>query len=168
MLPIPHSFTLDVLTLSPQALKEKGVRLLLADLDNTLVAYGGTEPSENLHAWKKALEEENITLFILSNSRKPGRVEDFAEKLQVPFKTHAGKPKKSAYRDVLEKYQVKPEECLMVGDQIFTDVLGARAMNIPVILVKPLALYDNFGRILRYYVLETPFRTIGKKRKFLS
>lgn len=164
MLPIPHGYTTDILSLDPKVLREKGVRLVLADLDNTLVPYGGTQPSPQLHAWKNALLQEDIRLFILSNSRKPGRVEDFAEKLQVPFRTHAGKPKKSAYLPVLAEYQLTPQDCLMIGDQIFTDILGAVRMNIPAILVRPVALHDHLGRMLRFYVLEAPFRGKGKKQ----
>ncbi len=163
MLPIPQGFTTDITTLQASSLKSKGIALVLADLDNTLVSYGGTEPPEKIVAWKNALAQENIPLFILSNSRKPGRVEDFAQKLQVPYKTRAGKPRKSAFADVLAQYQVQPQQTLMVGDQIFTDILGATSMGIPAVLVRPVALHDHFGRMLRYYLLEAPFRSLAKK-----
>lgn len=163
MLPIPQGFTTDITSLEAHYLKSKGITLVLADLDNTLVSYGGTEPPEKIVAWKNALAQEGITLFILSNSRKSGRVEGFAEKLQVPYKTRSGKPRKSAYSDVLEKYKVQPQQTLMVGDQIFTDILGARSLDISAVLVRPVALHDHFGRMLRYYLLEAPFRCLGKK-----
>ena len=73
--------------ISPKALAEKGVRLVLADLDNTLVPYGVAEPNHQVRAWKAALEAAGITLFILSNSRKPGRAQNFAQalvKLLIP------------------------------------------------------------------------------------
>lgn len=163
MLPIPHGFTTDVTSLSPKALKAKGIALVLADLDNTLVSYGGTEPPQHIIQWKNELAQEQITLHILSNSRKPGRVEDFAQKLQVPYKTKAGKPRKSAYSDVLTQYQLSQSQVLMVGDQIFTDIWGARGRNLYAVLVRPVALHDHFGRMLRYYILEAPFRALGNK-----
>ena len=81
--PIPRGVYPSVTDISPQALAEKGVRLVLADLDNTLAAYKVTQPPAEVVAWKEALEASGIQLFLLSNSRKPGRAQKFAEKLGV-------------------------------------------------------------------------------------
>lgn len=151
--------------LEPKKLKAKGIRFLLADLDNTLVSYGETHPTPQVIQWKKALDAEGITLFILSNSRKKGRVDVFAQALDVPFQAWSGKPKKKGYRSALQTLKATPQECLMVGDQIFTDILGATRMGIPAILVKPIH-FANVGQVLRYHILETPFRLAGKNNTF--
>ena len=75
---IPRGVYPAVTQISPKALAEKGVRLVLADLDNTLVPYKETEPTRAVRTWKDALAAEGITLFLLSNSRKPGRPHGFA------------------------------------------------------------------------------------------
>ena len=92
--PIPRGVYPSVTHISPSELAAKGVRLVLADLDNTLVPYHVTEPSPEVAAWAAELAEQGIQLFLLSNSRKPGRAQKFAEQLGIPYQGHSGKPKK--------------------------------------------------------------------------
>ena len=164
--PIPRGVYPSVTAISPQALAEKGVKLVLADLDNTLVPYKVTEVPPAVAAWKEELEAHGIELFLLSNSRKPGRAQKFAEKLGIPYQGHSGKPKKAGYRKAMERMGVSPEQTVMVGDQIFTDTLGANNAGVTPLLVEPIRLAGNPGRYIRYAV-ETPFREIGKRRPFL-
>ena len=144
---IPRGVYPAVTQISPKALAEKGVRLVLADLDNTLVPYGVTEPPEEIVAWKQALEAQGIQLFLLSNS-------------------HAGKPKREGFFRAMERMGVTPDQTVMVGDQIFTDVLGANRSGVTPLLVKPIRLAGNPGRYIRYAV-ETPFRLLGRWRPFV-
>lgn len=163
---IPQGFYPSFTALEPAALAAKGVKLVLADLDNTLVPYKVPAPNEQVVAWKNALEAQGIQLFILSNSRKPGRAQRFAEALGVPFQGHSGKPKKQGYLTAMERMGAKPSETVMVGDQIFTDILGANNAGVTPLLVRPIRLAGNPGRYVRYAV-ETPFRLLGKGRAFL-
>jgi len=164
--PIPRGVYPSVTDISPQALADKGIRLVLADLDNTLAPYKVIQPSPEVLAWKAALEEAGITLFLLSNSRKPGRAQRFAEQLGIPWQGHSGKPKRTGYLRAMERMGVGPEETVMVGDQIFTDTLGANRAGVTPLLVQPIRLAGNPGRYLRYAV-ETPFRLLGRGRAFL-
>lgn len=167
-LPIPQGIYPDFHALDPKRLAQKGIRLVLADLDNTLVAYGVTLPTPEVIAWKNALKEEGITLYILSNSRRAGRVETFANALNVPYQGWSGKPKKKGYRSALLKTGFTPQQTVMVGDQIFTDILGATRMGITPLLLEPIQLAGNPGRYVRYYLLEAPFRSAGRNRTFFS
>ena len=164
--PLPRGVYPAVTSIDPRALAGRGIRLLLADLDNTLVPYRVTEPSVEVVAWKKALEENGIQLFLLSNSRKPGRAQRFAEKLGIPYQGHSGKPKRGGYLRAMERMGCTPEQTVMVGDQIFTDTLGANNAGVIPLLVEPIRLAGNPGRYLRYAV-ETPFRVLGRRRAFL-
>ncbi len=164
--PVPRGVYPSVTDISPQALAERGIKLVLADLDNTLVPYKVTQPPPELTAWKEELESCGIRLFLLSNSRKPGRAQKFAEKLGIPFQGHSGKPKKAGYLRAMERMGVTPEQTVMVGDQIFTDTLGANNAGVAPLLVQPIRLAGNPGRYVRYAV-ETPFRLLGKRRPFL-
>ena len=164
--PIPRGVYPSVTDISPKALAGKGVKLVLADLDNTLVPYQVTEPSPAVAAWKEGLEAQGIRLFLLSNSRRPGRAQRFAERLGIPYQGHSGKPKRAGYRRAMERMGAAPEETVMVGDQIFTDTLGANRAGVTPLLVEPIRLAGNPGRYLRYAV-ETPFRLLGKRRPFL-
>lgn len=163
---IPRGVYPAVLDIQPAALKAKGIKLVLADLDNTLVPYKVPEPTPEVVAWKEALEAEGIQLFLLSNSRKPNRARHFAEVLGIPYQGHSGKPKRGGYFRALERMGCKAEEAVMVGDQIFTDILGANRAGVIPLMVEPIRLAGNPGRYIRYAV-EIPFRELGKRRPFL-
>lgn len=164
--PIPQGFYPSVTALDPKKLRAKGITLVLADLDNTLVAYKVPAPTPEVVAWKEALHREGIDLFLLSNSRKPGRAQHFAQVLGIPYLGHAGKPRQAGYRKAMERMNRSSEETVMVGDQIFTDTLGANRAGITPLLIRPIRLAGNPGRYVRYAV-ETPFRLLGKRRAFL-
>ena len=164
--PIPRGVYPSVTHISPQALAARGIRLVLADLDNTLVPYKVTRPPDKIVAWKEELKANGIELFLLSNSRKPGRAQKFAEQLGIPCQGHSGKPKKAGYLRTMERMGCTPGETVMMGDQIFTDTLGANNAGVTPLLVQPIRLAGNPGRYIRYAV-ETPFRLLGKRRPFL-
>ena len=163
---IPCGVYDSIYDISPKAPARKGIKLVLADLDNTLIPYQDTDPRPEIFAWKEALEAEGIALFLLSNSRKPIRPKHFAEQLDIPYQGHSGKPKKKGYLRAMERMNCKPEETVMIGDQIFTDTLGAHNAGVTPLLVKPIRLAGNPGRYLRY-AGETPFRMLGRGRAFI-
>jgi len=160
---VPDCLVRSIYSLPPQRLKAAGVRLVLADLDNTLAPYEEPLPSPALRAWKAALEAEGVTLFVVSNSRKSRRCPDFCAALDIPFVRHAGKPGTKGFQEALRQTGCKPEEAVMVGDQIFTDIWGANRAGIATVLTKPLAWGRNPGRILRY-AAETPFRLLSHQK----
>ena len=155
--PIPQGVYPSVTALDPKALRAKGITLVLADLDNTLAPYKVLEPDLEVAAWKEALEREGIQLFILSNSRKPGRAQKYAEALGVPFQGHSGKPKKAGYLRAMERMGREPRETVMVGDQIFTDILGANWAGMKSILLEPENCEDSLSFRFRR-ALERPVR----------
>lgn len=160
---IPDGVYPSILAIQPEALAARGVKLLLADLDNTLAKYGQPEPDEAVRAWKAALDGAGVSLFLLSNSRKPTRAKHFAEALGIPYQGHAGKPKRLGFQTAMERMGCTPAQTAMVGDQIFTDILGAKRSGILALMVEPIELAGNPGRYLRYGV-ETPFRALGKRK----
>lgn len=160
---IPGQVLGSIYDLEPEALRAAGISLVLADLDNTLAPYEDRLPSPALIAWKEKLEENGVTLFVVSNSRKSRRCPDFCAALGVGCVRHAGKPGVKGFREALAQTGRKAEEAVMVGDQIFTDTLGANRAEIKTVLVRPMAWGKNPGRVLRY-AIETPFRLLGKRR----
>lgn len=153
---IPKERYKNIYQMDPQALYTRGIRLLLLDLDNTIAPYGSKGPTPQLVDWIGKLQAAGVLPFILSNSRKPTRVQEFARALGIPFLRRAGKPKKAGFLAALQQMKVEKEQAAMVGDQIFTDILGANRTGIYSILVNPLRM-DTIFRLLRYG-LETPFR----------
>ena len=160
---IPDRVTASIYDLSPSALREAGIRLVLADLDNTLTPYEESLPSPRLREWKEALEGAGITLFVVSNSRKSRRCPYFCQALGIPYVRHAGKPGTKGFREALEQSGIPAEQAIMVGDQIFTDILGGNRAGVTTVLVHPMAWGKNPGRLLRY-AAETPFRLLGKRK----
>ena len=160
---LPHWWGRSVFDIDPAALARRGITLLLADLDNTLVPYGVPEPTAEIRAWKETLAAAGVTLFILSNNRHPQRPERFANALGVPFLGHAGKPKPGGFYRAMEQMDRASAQTAIVGDQIFTDILGGRSAGVLTLLVEPIRLAGNPGRYLRYAV-EWPFRALTKRR----
>ena len=153
----------NIYDITGEALARRGIRLLLADLDNTLVPYGVPLPDERLRAWRDELKEHGVTLFILSNNRHESRPRIFAQALDVPYIGHAGKPKTPSFFAAMEQMGATREQTAIIGDQIFTDVLGGNRAGVATILVRPIRLAGNPGRYLRYAV-EVPFRLLSKGR----
>ena len=159
---VPAYYFSDIYAIDLACLRARGVKLLLADLDNTLVPYGVAEPNHQVRAWKAALEAAGITLFILSNSRRPGRAQRFAQALGVPYEGHAGKPKRGGFQRAMARMGVTPEETAIVGDQIFTDVFGGNRMGALTCYVQ--TLDRHFFWINVRYQIERGFIERGKRR----
>lgn len=160
---VPCHLAESIYWLVPQRLREAGIRLVLADLDNTLAPYEESLPSPALRQWKEELEANGITLFVVSNSRKSRRCPDFCAALGIPYVRHAGKPGTKGFRAALAQTGIPAGQAIMVGDQIFTDTLGANRAGITTVLVRPMAWGKNPGRRLRY-AIETPFRLAAMAR----
>ena len=160
---IPDGVYPSIYQIDGPALNRRGITLLLADLDNTLAKYGQPEPDQDLRAWKDALAAAGVELFLLSNSRKPRRAEHFARALGIPFLGHAGKPKSGGFLKAMAQMGRTPAQTAMVGDQIFTDILGAKRTGVLALMVEPIQLAGNPGRYHRSAV-EQPIRALGRRR----
>lgn len=124
--------------LTPDVLDEHGLLGLLLDLDETLLPAGAAVPSEQVRAWAAALRGDGIGLAIVSNGT-PERVASVGAALSVPAAALAGKPSRRAYRRGLEALDLPAHAVAMVGDQLFTDVLGAHLAGLRSVLVSPLS-----------------------------
>jgi hypothetical protein len=160
---VPKQLCRSIYTLDLDRLQRRGIKVLFADLDNTLARYAERTPSPQVREWKRALEAHGIRLFVLSNSRKATRADEFCRQLDIPYLKHAGKPKKAGFQRALTLNEVTAQEAAIVGDQIFTDILGGNRSEVHSILVHPLAI-DNVFRAIRYGV-ETPFRLLCRDRE---
>ncbi|MDZ7800372.1 MAG: YqeG family HAD IIIA-type phosphatase [Trueperaceae bacterium] len=123
--------------LTPAVLGAHGLRGLLLDLDETLQAADASTPSEEVRAWTDGMRRAGIALAIVSNGTR-ARVAAAREALDVPALALAGKPRRRAYQRGLDLLGRDPAEVAMVGDQLFTDVLGAHSAGLGTVLVTPL------------------------------
>ena len=148
-----------------ELLHSRGITLLMLDFDNTIVPYTTSTPTDAMHHWLDAMAKSNIKLCVVSNSHKD-RVKIFCKKYGIDCITHANKPFSKGIQECLEKYQVSPTECALVGDQIFTDTLGANCTGVTSILVKAI---DNHNIWLKLrHVAEMPFILMARKRRIVK
>lgn len=151
-----------VTELTPALLQQRGIKLLMLDFDNTIVPYTTNEPTEEMAAWLNGMRESPIQICVVSNSKRD-RVKVFCKAYGIDCITHAKKPFSKGIRECLARYGLPAAACALVGDQIYTDVLGANCAGVQSILVKAI---DNHNFWLKArHVLELPWIFIARKRR---
>ena len=156
---LPRAIFPALTQISPDYLRRQGIRLLMLDFDNTIVPYTTSEPTPEMAAWLGAMQASGIGLCVVSNSRKP-RVVTFCEKYGLDCITHAKKPFSRGIRACLTRFSLEPARCALVGDQIYTDVLGANCAGVQSILIS--AIHNHTIWLKLRHVAELPFIAIGK------
>ena len=159
---LPKIITDAVTDLTPEFLHSRNIRLLMMDFDNTIVPYTTNIPTEAVDAWLKAMAASDIKLCVVSNSKRD-RVKKFCAGYGIDCITHARKPFSKGIRQCLERYGIPASECALVGDQIYTDTLGANGCKVTSILVTAI---DNHNFWLKArHVLELPFIFAARNRR---
>ena len=153
MLLKPDLMVNNVHALTPALLHEHGIRALMVDLDDTLVASNHDRMDSEFKAWVTNLD---IPLVILSNGH-PARVRKWSQELGVRGLALVGKPFWFAFRRGLRLLGSRAEDTAMVGDQLFTDVFGANLAGLKSVLVTPLSPgglpHTRLARRLEAYIL---------------
>ena len=133
----PNLYYKKVEEITIETLLKNKIKLLILDVDNTLIDYY-KNLSEEVKQWTKEMKGQGIKLYILSNTNNKEKVETVAKELQIPYKYFAMKPLKKGFKNIQKETNIKPENIAVVGDQIFTDVLGGNRSNMFTILVDPI------------------------------
>ncbi len=144
---LPSEHVKSVFDIQPQALKKRGIKGIITDLDNTLVAWDVKDATPEVIQWFKLMKDHDIKVTIISNNNKE-RVEIFSEPLSTPFVYSARKPLSNAFKTVAREMEVKKKEVVVIGDQLLTDVLGGNLSGFYTILVVPIVQTD--GKITRF------------------
>ena len=142
--------------LTPELLGSLGIRLLIVDIDNTLVPYTEKLPTDEVKRWIGGLREAGIETAILSNNNAE-RVALFSGGLGVFAIPKSGKPKKRAVKVVTEHFGIPEAETALLGDQLFTDVLCGRRAGVYTVLTD--RINDKESAFIRFKrLLEKPIR----------
>ncbi len=155
----------SVCDITPSLLQDLGVKGLLLDIDNTLTTHDNPVPAPGVEAWVARMRDAGIAMCLVSNNHSP-RVEPFARRLGLDFVCEGKKPLSKGYREALRRMALSKKEVAVVGDQIFTDVLGANLFHVPCIFVFPMEMErTRFFKLKRK--LEIPFlpRKIYEEQK---
>lgn len=145
---IPGTRVNSIHDINLDQLYKQGVRGIITDLDNTLVGAKVALPSSEVTQWFAELKERGFQVVIVSNNRYE-RVRIFSEPLGIPFIHKAKKPTNKAFREGLRLMALQPNQAVVIGDQLLTDVLGGNRMGLHTVLVTPIALQDE-GRVTRF------------------
>lgn len=127
-----------------ESLWEQGKRLILLDVDNTLVEWRGEKFSEGVLGWLAAARARGLELCILSNTRNPTRLIRLADQLKIHVMSGRFKPSRAMFMQALAKFQVTSAQAVMIGDQLFTDILGSNRSGIDAIWIRQLS-HREFG-----------------------
>ena len=131
----PTLYLGSVTDLTPERLQRWGVRGLILDVDNTLTTHDNPVPPPKVLRWLETMREHHIEMMILSNN-SPERVRPFANILRMGFTANAKKPLPGGYRRAAAKMGLAKRQVAVVGDQIFTDVLGGNLFGVRTVLVQ--------------------------------
>ncbi len=130
--------------ISIELLKKLKVSALLLDVDNTLSTHHGEVLTEGLVEWINNMQQNGIKLLVLSNS-KERFVKPIADKIALDYVSSGHKPLPNGFLRGISRLNVNAENAAVVGDQIFTDVLGGNAVRLKTILLTPIKLEDKLG-----------------------
>ena len=159
---LPSIIIESITELTPDFLAQRGIELLMLDFDNTIVPYTTDIPEPLMEQWIYDMKQSDIKLCIVSNSTNQ-RVPIFCKNYGLDCITHAKKPFPKGIRECLKKYGLPANKCALAGDQIFTDVMGARGCGVTAILVTAI---DNHNIWLKLrHVAELPFIAMAHKRR---
>jgi uncharacterized protein len=134
----PNQHLNSIFELDPQELQSLGIKGVIADMDNTLVPWNDRSVPPRLARWLAGLKNEGFRLCIVSNNTADKGAE-LARELDIPAFWYAIKPRRRAFRKALREMDLSAEEVAVIGDQIFTDVLGGNRVGLYTILVTPIS-----------------------------
>jgi HAD superfamily phosphatase (TIGR01668 family) len=131
----------SVLTIDPQQLTGEGIRGVILDLDNTVIAWDAAVPSAAVREWVDRLRQAGLKACIVSNNFM-GRAQAIGEILGIPVVRAAVKPTPWAFRKAMTIMGISAGQTALIGDQLFTDILGGNLLGMCTILVDPLSTQE--------------------------
>ena len=126
----------SVLEITQELLQKYKIKGLILDLDNTLTTHGNPHPADGVLDWISQMKQQGILMMIVSNNRYE-RVRPFAERLGLDFVSNGKKPLTVGFNKARDKMDLSYDDIAIVGDQLFTDMLGANLKRIKTIFVFP-------------------------------
>lgn len=130
----PYEYVKDVFSIDYEKLAESGYKAIIFDIDNTLVHHGD-DSNKRVDDLFRQIHSKGLKTLLLSNNSAE-RIERFIKNIDTLYIEEAEKPDKAGYIRALEMLDVKKEEAIVIGDQIFTDIYGANKCGIPCVLVE--------------------------------
>jgi HAD superfamily phosphatase (TIGR01668 family) len=149
----PNEYVKTVFDVDFPKLWENNVKIIMLDLDNTLIPYDEDEPTGKLHKLFDKIKSIGFEVYIISNNKKD-RVKSFAKQVKAGYVYSARKPFRLGFNRALKYANYpNPETVCLIGDQFMTDVLGGKRMNFYVIVVDTIKRRGEkwFTKISKHY-----------------
>ena len=141
----PQLYVKSLFKIDLQILKNRGIKGIIFDLDNTIIPRDQKNFTPDIEDWLLKLKEQDFKLCIASNNRRQHRVSYLAQVLDIPYIYKAGKPRRKAFRRAMHLLSTDANTTAVIGDQVFTDVYGGNRMGLFTILVVPLPGKEFWG-----------------------
>lgn len=143
--------------ITPEMLAEQGIKAVLTDLDNTLIAWNNPDGTAELLTWIDSMKAAGIPVVVVSNN-KAERIDRAVKHLGLEYVARAMKPTQKGFKEVEARFNLPKESLLMVGDQVMTDIRGANGAGIRTVLVKPIVETDawntKFNRAMEKRIMK--------------
>ena len=163
---IPDSYYKNIYEIDYDNLKNKKITTLLFDVDNTITYVDDLNiPKETVELFE-TLKKQNFKILLFSNNHEE-RVKPISEKLNILSISNAEKPTKEAYDNALKKINSKKENSAAIGDQMLSDIIGAKKYGIKAILVDQLSNENNIKTGLAQKLQKNMLEKLAKKNKFI-
>ncbi|MBR9942122.1 YqeG family HAD IIIA-type phosphatase [Lachnospiraceae bacterium Marseille-Q4251] len=146
----PDAYMDSTYVIDFEKLYKEGIRGVIFDIDNTLVPHGAPADERAIRLFAR-LRSIGLDYCLISNNQLP-RVKPFADAVQAKFVEDAHKPSRKNYLKAMKLMHVDLNSCIFVGDQIFTDVYGAKRCGMRTILVKPLHPKEEIQIVIKRYL----------------
>ena len=146
----PKDYVNSTYEIDFEALYRKGYRSIIFDIDNTLVPHNAPADARAAALFER-LRRTGCRTMLLSNNKEP-RVKAFADQVKTDYLYKAGKPGRAGYQKAMERMGTTGRTTLFVGDQLFTDVWGAKRSGIYTILVKPIHPKEEIQIVCKRYL----------------
>lgn len=159
---IPFAHATSIYEIDVAFFKKQGIKVLFMDLDNTLDSYKVKEPKERTIELVRQLKENGVTPVIISNN-KPHRVCGYADELGVEFLASARKPFSKKIKAEIARRGLTPEQVMLVGDQLMTDVLAGKGAGIKVVLTEKVVKEDQWTTHINR-LMDRPIRRYHRKK----
>lgn len=159
----PDEIKKSVYQINFRKLYSEGYRGIIFDIDNTLVEHGA-DASKRAKRLFIQLKEIGFSACLLSNNKKE-RVDRFNQEIHIYSIFKAGKPKKKGYLKALELMGTTKTDTIFIGDQLFTDVWGAKRIGIRNILVNPINQKEEIQIVLKRYLERIVLYFYYKKKE---
>ena len=159
----PDRYVASTYVIDFEKLYEEGYRGLIFDIDNTLVPHGAPADARAIALFDR-LKKIGFKCCLISNNQEP-RVKMFNEKIQVAYVYNAHKPSKKNYIKAMEIMGTDRSSTVFIGDQLFTDVWGAKRTGISNILVKPIHPKEEIQIVLKRYLEKIVLYFYARSKK---